>query len=35
MDAFDSLFTRSYPYVEKLTESFRLPLEDLQNPWPE
>ncbi|GKC09053.1 hypothetical protein Tco_1000663 [Tanacetum coccineum] len=35
MDTFDSLFTRSYPYVEKLTESFRLPLRDLQNPWPE
>nr|GEU91527.1 hypothetical protein [Tanacetum cinerariifolium] len=29
MSAFDSLFTQSYPYVEKLTESFRLPLEDL------
>nr|GEZ33875.1 flavone synthase II [Tanacetum cinerariifolium] len=31
MSAFDSLFTRSYPYVEKLTESFRMPLGDLQN----
>nr|GEU91526.1 transposase (putative), gypsy type [Tanacetum cinerariifolium] len=29
MSAFDSLFTQSYPYVEKLTESFRLPPEDL------
>ncbi|GJY77307.1 hypothetical protein Tco_0482423 [Tanacetum coccineum] len=35
MSAFDSLFTRSYPYVEKLAGSFRLPLGDLQNMWPE
>nr|GEY80097.1 mono-/di-acylglycerol lipase, lipase, class 3 [Tanacetum cinerariifolium] len=34
MSAFDSLFTQSYPYVEKLTESFHLPLRDLQNMWP-
>ncbi|GJS91339.1 hypothetical protein Tco_0773975 [Tanacetum coccineum] len=35
MTEFDSLFDKSYPYVEKLAESFRLPLEDLQNMWPE
>nr|GEU80940.1 hypothetical protein [Tanacetum cinerariifolium] len=35
MSAFETLFSRSYPYVEKLTESFRLPLGDLQNMWPE
>ncbi|GKA60030.1 hypothetical protein Tco_0759343 [Tanacetum coccineum] len=35
MSAFDALFTKSYPYVEKVTESFRLPLGDLQNMWPE
>ncbi|GJX33497.1 hypothetical protein Tco_0243352 [Tanacetum coccineum] len=32
---FDSLFVKNYPYVEKLTESFRLSLGDLQNMWPE
>ncbi|GJX27253.1 hypothetical protein Tco_0233549 [Tanacetum coccineum] len=35
MSEFDSLFVNNYPYVEKLTESFRLPLGDLQNMWPE
>nr|GEX16266.1 hypothetical protein [Tanacetum cinerariifolium] len=35
MSEFDSLFDKSYPYVEKLAESFRLPLGDLQNMWPE
>ncbi|GKF48295.1 hypothetical protein Tco_0141546 [Tanacetum coccineum] len=35
MSAFDELFTNSYPYVEKLTRSFQLPLGDLQNMWPE
>ncbi|GJU88906.1 hypothetical protein Tco_1301329 [Tanacetum coccineum] len=35
MSVFDSLFNKSYPYVEKLAESFRLPLGDLQNMWPE
>ncbi|GKF83115.1 hypothetical protein Tco_0244771, partial [Tanacetum coccineum] len=35
MSVFDSLFTKSYPYVDKLVESFRLPLGDLQNMWPE
>ncbi|GKC31498.1 hypothetical protein Tco_1038792 [Tanacetum coccineum] len=35
MFEFDSLFDKSYPYVEKLVESFRLPLGDLQNLWPE
>ncbi|GKB61963.1 hypothetical protein Tco_0918149 [Tanacetum coccineum] len=35
MSEFDSLFDKSYPYVEKFAESFRLPLEDLQNMWPE
>nr|GEV01498.1 hypothetical protein [Tanacetum cinerariifolium] len=33
MSEFDSLFTKSYPYVEKLVGSFRLPLGDLQNKW--
>nr|GFC12517.1 hypothetical protein [Tanacetum cinerariifolium] len=28
MSEFDSLFNKSYPYVEKLAESFRLPLGD-------
>nr|GEY13441.1 hypothetical protein [Tanacetum cinerariifolium] len=32
---FDQLFVKSYPYVEKLVESFRLPLGDLQNMWSE
>ncbi|GJY27245.1 hypothetical protein Tco_0401971 [Tanacetum coccineum] len=31
MSAFDSLFDKSYPYVEKLAESFRIPLGDLRN----
>ncbi|GJZ85689.1 hypothetical protein Tco_0651028 [Tanacetum coccineum] len=35
MSEFDSLFSKSYPYMEKLAESFRLPLGDLQNMWPE
>ncbi|GKF65171.1 hypothetical protein Tco_0191688, partial [Tanacetum coccineum] len=35
MTKIDSLFDKSYPYVEKLAESFRLPLRDLQNMWPE
>nr|GFD19644.1 hypothetical protein [Tanacetum cinerariifolium] len=35
MSEFDSLFNKSYPYVEKLAESFRIPLGDLQNMWPE
>ncbi|GKF60299.1 hypothetical protein Tco_0177085, partial [Tanacetum coccineum] len=35
MSAFDSLFTKSYPYVEKLVESFWLLLGDLQNMWQE
>ncbi|GKA28076.1 hypothetical protein Tco_0714244 [Tanacetum coccineum] len=35
MSEFDSLFNKSYPYIEKLAESFRLPLGDLQNMWPE
>nr|GEY68210.1 hypothetical protein [Tanacetum cinerariifolium] len=35
MSEFDSFFDKSYPYVEKLPESFRLPLGDLQNMWPE
>ncbi|GKB77536.1 hypothetical protein Tco_0944431, partial [Tanacetum coccineum] len=35
MSAFDELFTKSYPYVEMLTESFQLPLGDLQNMWHE
>ncbi|GKD98847.1 hypothetical protein Tco_1382744 [Tanacetum coccineum] len=34
MSAFDALFTKSYPYVEKIDLSFRLPLGDLQNMWP-
>ncbi|GJX12422.1 hypothetical protein Tco_0204180 [Tanacetum coccineum] len=33
MSEFDSFFNKSYPYVEKLAESFRLPLGDLQNMW--
>ncbi|GJR65371.1 hypothetical protein Tco_0011436 [Tanacetum coccineum] len=33
MSLFDSFFNKSYPYVEKLVESFRLPLGDLQNMW--
>nr|GEW16421.1 hypothetical protein [Tanacetum cinerariifolium] len=35
MSAFDALITKSYPYVKRITESFRLPLGDLQNIWPE
>ncbi|GKE10909.1 hypothetical protein Tco_1414460 [Tanacetum coccineum] len=35
MTEFDSLFDKSYPYMEKLAESFRFPLGDLQNMWPE
>ncbi|GKA87438.1 hypothetical protein Tco_0809202 [Tanacetum coccineum] len=35
MLVFDALFTKRYPYVEKIAESFRLPLGDLQNMWPE
>nr|GEV62371.1 hypothetical protein [Tanacetum cinerariifolium] len=35
MTEFDSLFNKSYRYVEKLAESFWLPLGDLQNMWPE
>nr|GEV57568.1 hypothetical protein [Tanacetum cinerariifolium] len=35
MSEFESLFNKSYPYVEKLVESFQLPLGDLQNMWPE
>ncbi|GJV43182.1 hypothetical protein Tco_1427718 [Tanacetum coccineum] len=35
MSEFDSLFNKSYPYVEKLAESFWLPLGDLQNMWSE
>ncbi|GJU57329.1 hypothetical protein Tco_1235095 [Tanacetum coccineum] len=35
MTEFDSLYDKSYPYMEKLAESFRLPLGDLQNMWPE
>ncbi|GKE46948.1 hypothetical protein Tco_1478206, partial [Tanacetum coccineum] len=35
MSAFDALFVKSYPYVKKLAVSFRLPLGDLQNMWPE
>ncbi|GJT61809.1 hypothetical protein Tco_1005342 [Tanacetum coccineum] len=35
MSAFDSFFTKSNLYVEKLVESFRIPLGDLQNMWPE
>nr|GEY92828.1 hypothetical protein [Tanacetum cinerariifolium] len=31
--AFDALLTKSYPYVEKIAESSRLPLGDLQNMW--
>ncbi|GKC16723.1 hypothetical protein Tco_1013505 [Tanacetum coccineum] len=33
MSEFYSLFNNSYPYVEKLVESFRLPLGDLHNMW--
>ncbi|GKC00153.1 hypothetical protein Tco_0986289 [Tanacetum coccineum] len=33
MSAFDGFFVKSYPHVEKLVESFRLPLGDLQNMW--
>ncbi|GKE06107.1 hypothetical protein Tco_1398125 [Tanacetum coccineum] len=33
MSEFDSLFNKSYPYVEKLAESFWLPLGDLHNMW--
>ncbi|GKB97794.1 hypothetical protein Tco_1076579, partial [Tanacetum coccineum] len=32
---FDKLFVKSYPYMERLVEYFRLPLGDLQNMWPE
>ncbi|GKC74038.1 hypothetical protein Tco_1119921 [Tanacetum coccineum] len=32
--SFEDLFTKSYPYVEKLTEALRQPLGDLQNIWP-
>ncbi|GKB37755.1 hypothetical protein Tco_0882697 [Tanacetum coccineum] len=35
MSAFDGIFVKSYPYVVKIAESFRLPLGDLQNMWPE
>nr|GFA05151.1 hypothetical protein [Tanacetum cinerariifolium] len=35
MSAFDSLSTKSYPYVKNLVKFFQLPLEDLQNMWPE
>ncbi|GJW61193.1 hypothetical protein Tco_0110528 [Tanacetum coccineum] len=35
MTEFDFLFDKSYPYVKKLAESFRLPLGDLQNMWSE
>ncbi|GKD26562.1 hypothetical protein Tco_1232776, partial [Tanacetum coccineum] len=34
MSAFDALFVKSYPYVDKFVESFRLPLGDIQNMWP-
>ncbi|GJW95233.1 hypothetical protein Tco_0174905 [Tanacetum coccineum] len=34
-EAFDELFSKIYPYVEKLVASFRLSLGDLQNMWPE
>nr|GEV94060.1 hypothetical protein [Tanacetum cinerariifolium] len=30
---FDELFVKSYPYVERPVESYRLPLGDLQNMW--
>ncbi|GKA69953.1 hypothetical protein Tco_0776017, partial [Tanacetum coccineum] len=33
--SFEDLFTKSYPYVEKLTEALRQPLGDLQNIWPD
>ncbi|GJZ11972.1 hypothetical protein Tco_0546731 [Tanacetum coccineum] len=32
---YDALFTKSYPYIKRIVESFRLPLGDLQNMWPE
>ncbi|GJU51263.1 hypothetical protein Tco_1220818 [Tanacetum coccineum] len=35
MSEFDSLFSKSYPYLEKLAESFQLLLGDLQNMWSE
>ncbi|GJX74089.1 hypothetical protein Tco_0312684 [Tanacetum coccineum] len=35
ISAFDTLFVKKYPYVEKLIESFCLPLGDLQNMWSE
>ncbi|GJT20966.1 hypothetical protein Tco_0890903 [Tanacetum coccineum] len=35
MSEFNSLFNKSYPYVEKLVESFQLLLGDLQNMWSE
>ncbi|GJV07801.1 hypothetical protein Tco_1345457 [Tanacetum coccineum] len=35
MSEFDSFFNKSYLYVEKLVESFQLPLGDLQSMWPE
>nr|GEW43343.1 hypothetical protein [Tanacetum cinerariifolium] len=31
--AIDDMFVKSYPYMEKLVESFQLPLGDLQNKW--
>nr|GEW98445.1 hypothetical protein [Tanacetum cinerariifolium] len=34
MSAFESILTKSYPYVEKLARSFRLPLGNLQYIWP-
>ncbi|GJT00665.1 hypothetical protein Tco_0821834 [Tanacetum coccineum] len=33
--SFEDLFTKSYPFVEKLTEALRQPLGDLQNIWPD
>nr|GEU43936.1 hypothetical protein [Tanacetum cinerariifolium] len=33
MSEFDSFFDKSYPYMEKLAESFWLALGDLQNMW--
>ncbi|GJY50572.1 hypothetical protein Tco_0441419 [Tanacetum coccineum] len=35
MSEFDYIFNKSYSYVEKLVESFRLSLRDLHNMWPE
>ncbi|GKE66711.1 hypothetical protein Tco_1520872, partial [Tanacetum coccineum] len=32
---YDALFTKSYPYIKRIVESFRLPLGDLQNMWSE